>query len=80
MTTLAEQFANQLRESWQYVDFNAKHAHGSARVGSVGIIEFRDSANDPAVCMTVHPMHFKAHPETLHKILELLREAHQLSG
>jgi hypothetical protein len=75
----AATFADLLSEQWQTVKYNPSTGEGWAAAGSLGKIKFRESANDPAVWVTIPEWSFKADSWQAMEILEMLRKVHNAS-
>lgn len=74
--TNTEQFALALAENFQDVRYDPKKRAGTATVPNVGMIEFRESANDPMVIINItFPKRFKGTAETALEFMEKLGEA-----
>ena len=71
--TNTEQFAAILAENFQDVRYDVKKRAGTATIPNVGGIEFRESANDPAVIVNLtFPKRFKGSAETAAEFIEVL--------
>lgn len=62
----AAHFAYLARKKWRYVQFDEKTGRGRVDWGGLGMLEFWESANDPAVILYLTPsIRFKDHAASL---------------
>jgi hypothetical protein len=72
--TSAEKLSERLKKDWLHVGFDPETQAGSARVGSLGEITFRESGSDPAVIVSIKPPTFKTTDEHAMKIINALHD------
>ncbi len=75
--TSAERLSDRLKKDWLRVGFDPDTQQGSAVVGSLGEVTFRESGSDPAVIVSIKPPSFKTTDEHAMKIINALHKIYE---
>lgn len=76
MMSAADEFARIMAENFREVRYDPEKRRGTVLVPTIGVVDFRESANDPAVILDLsHTKRFKGGAETAVEFLDRLREA-----